>query len=232
MSAGVARWRNSKLHNKSIYLSKMQEVSGLLAPDKEGTTFLRGNGNQLVVKGVVQEISTGKEISVKALLDSGCTGCTINREFVRKNKLQTIPIINPITVLNADGTENESGKITERVEVRFRIEKRHVEKIQFTVTTISGHDIFLGYDWLVQHNPDINWEKAVISMTRCPPSCGTSQRTEELWEHQMDGTIILQQLQQQVEGERGEDLREFKEMQRSVAIDVKIAENAKKEKKP
>src|ERR1700723_2415456 len=64
MSAGAARWCNSKLHNKSIYLTKMREVSGLLAPDKEGTTFLRGNGNHLVVKGGVQEISTEKEISV------------------------------------------------------------------------------------------------------------------------------------------------------------------------
>src|SRR6202041_1504446 len=51
MSAGATRWCNSKLPNKSIYLTKMRDVSGLSAPDKEGTTFLRGNGNKLVVKG-------------------------------------------------------------------------------------------------------------------------------------------------------------------------------------
>ena len=32
-------------------------------------------------------------------------------------------------------------------------------------------DIFLGYDWLVKHNPEINWKNRMITFTRCPESC-------------------------------------------------------------
>ena len=61
MNAGAVRWCNSRLNKeKSDYFTKMREVKSLLAPTKEGTTFLRGNGNQLTIKGVVQEITTGK----------------------------------------------------------------------------------------------------------------------------------------------------------------------------
>ena len=32
-------------------------------------------------------------------------------------------------------------------------------------------DIFLEYDWLVKHNPEINWKNRTIKFMRCPESC-------------------------------------------------------------
>ena len=32
-------------------------------------------------------------------------------------------------------------------------------------------DMFLGYDWLVKHNPEIDWNKGVMKFTRCPRLC-------------------------------------------------------------
>ena len=32
-------------------------------------------------------------------------------------------------------------------------------------------DMFLGHDWLVKHNPEINWKNSTIKFTRCPGSC-------------------------------------------------------------
>ena len=29
-------------------------------------------------------------------------------------------------------------------------------------------NIFLGYDWLVKYNPEVNWNKEIIQFTRCP----------------------------------------------------------------
>ena len=31
--------------------------------------------------------------------------------------------------------------------------------------------MFLGYDWLVKHNPEVNWNKETIKFTRCPRTC-------------------------------------------------------------
>ena len=32
-------------------------------------------------------------------------------------------------------------------------------------------DMFLRYDWLVKHNPEIDWNKGVMKFTRCPRLC-------------------------------------------------------------
>ena len=32
-------------------------------------------------------------------------------------------------------------------------------------------DIFMEYDWLVKHNPEINWKNRTIKFMRCPESC-------------------------------------------------------------
>ena len=32
-------------------------------------------------------------------------------------------------------------------------------------------DMFLGYDWLVKYNLEINWKNRTIKFTRCPKSC-------------------------------------------------------------
>ena len=36
---------------------------------------------------------------------------------------------------------------------------------------LNGMDIFMEYDWLVKHNPEINWKNRTIKFMRCPESC-------------------------------------------------------------
>jgi hypothetical protein len=43
------------------------------------------------------------------ILDSGCTGSCIDREFVRKNNIQTKKVLLPIPVYNADKSLNEGA---------------------------------------------------------------------------------------------------------------------------
>ena len=38
---------------------------------------------------------------------------------------------------------------------------------------LNGMDIFLGHNWLVKHNPEVNWEKDTIWFTRCSKTCRT-----------------------------------------------------------
>ena len=51
----------------------------------------------------LQSVHSGTTHSVAALLDSGTTGMFIDREFVRRNRLETCPIPEPILVYNVDG---------------------------------------------------------------------------------------------------------------------------------
>ena len=31
--------------------------------------------------------------------------------------------------------------------------------------------MFLGYNWLVKHNPEVDWNKGMIKFIRCPRTC-------------------------------------------------------------
>jgi len=36
---------------------------------------------------------------------------------------------------------------------------------------LNRTDMFLGYNWLVKHNPEVNWKNGTIKFMRCPESC-------------------------------------------------------------
>jgi len=51
----------------------------------------------------------------------------------------------------------------------FEIEvNKHREKIHTVIMDLNGMDMFLGYDWFVKHNPEVNWKIGMIWFTRCP----------------------------------------------------------------
>jgi len=45
------------------------------------------------------------------------------------------------------------------------------------VLGITETDVFLGYDWLEKHNPEIDWKKGTINFTRCPKNCHLAGQT-------------------------------------------------------
>ena len=71
-------------------------------------------------------------------------------------------------VFNIDGTKNR--EITRFAPLELEINK-HTEKINVTVTDLNCIDIFLGYNWLVKHNPEVNQEKETIWFIRYPREC-------------------------------------------------------------
>jgi len=47
----------------------------------------------------------------------------------------------------------------------------HKKQLETAVTDLNGTDIFLDHNWLVKHNPEVNWKNSTIRFTRCPRSC-------------------------------------------------------------
>ena len=102
--------------------------------------------------------NTSRNIPITALLDSGAQGNFISPKFTEKCEFQTQKIAHPIKVSNADGTPNESGSIYESVQLNALIDGKQCQ-IEAYVTGIGSKDLILGYPWLQQNNPDIDWTK-------------------------------------------------------------------------
>ena len=110
----------------------------------------------------------GKKLEVKALIDSGCTHTGINKQLVKDKRIQTKSINFSFEVFNADGTKN--GEVTKVAPLKIEI-NRHKEILEAAVMDLDGTDMFLGYNWLVKHNPEVNWKNGIIKFTRCPGDC-------------------------------------------------------------
>jgi hypothetical protein len=121
---------------------------------------------------------SGKEISARALVDSGAEGMIINSSFAKKHGLTLRQLKTPLPVRNVDGSSNKSGAVLSTTIQTIRIwtpqNQYHEERSEFYVTAIGTHDIILGTDWLKAHNPEVNWTTSQLALTRCPKTCSLS----------------------------------------------------------
>ena len=45
------------------------------------------------------------------------------------------------------------------------------KQLEAAVIDLNGMYMFLGHDWLVKYNSEVNWKNSTIRFTRCPGSC-------------------------------------------------------------
>jgi Retroviral aspartyl protease len=127
---------------------------------------------QFDIEGILIRVDTGESITAKGLLDCGVTGLTISQSFISSQKIPHQKLPNTIIVTNADRTYNAHGQITHSTIVLLKIGE-HVEHKSFVIATLQHHDFYLGYDWLQQHNPSIDWTNFRIKFDRCLSECGS-----------------------------------------------------------
>jgi len=109
-----------------------------------------------------------KKLKVKALVDSKCTHTGIDKQLVKDKRIQTKLINFSFEVFNADRTEN--GEVIRVVPLEIKI-NGHKEQLEAAVTDLDGTDMFLGHDWLVKHNSEVNWKNGTIRFTRYSGQC-------------------------------------------------------------
>ena len=114
------------------------------------------------------KMKNGKKLKVKVLVDSRCTYIGIDKQLVKDEKIQMKSIDFSFKVFNADRTKN--GEMTKVAPLEIKINS-HKEKLEAAVTDLDGTDMFLEHDWLVKHNPEVNWKNGTIKFTRCPDNC-------------------------------------------------------------
>jgi hypothetical protein len=157
----------------------VMELSQLHGPNRQ-----RQNSRQLDLPVIIETTDDNRRFPIKALVDSGCTGSTIDRKFVEENGINTQLMPKPVPVFNADGTRNAAGDITRFVEVRLSVSDHH-EKILLAVAELGRSKLFIGHEWLAQHNPSIDWTAGSVSMDRCPEQCDFPKMDElDPWNHE------------------------------------------------
>ena len=71
-------------------------------------------------------------------------------------KLGTRRLEQPIKLRNIDGTFNQTGQITHYLDLLVAHRNKTIKE-RFYVTGLSGVELILGYPWLRDFNPQIDW---------------------------------------------------------------------------
>src|SRR5258708_3071629 len=96
-----------------------------------------------------------------ALLDSGSSHCFIDEVFAKKNKLalSKLPSIIPLRLFDGSAWNSISHKTY--IPLTFSTGKTH--QTEFYITKLDkGYSVVLSYDWLVRHNPSIDWAETKV----------------------------------------------------------------------
>jgi len=86
----------------------------------------------------------------------------------------------PLPVFNVNGSPNETGQISEVVDIVLCY-KTHSKRMLLAVFGLGKQSLILGYDWLKDHNPKIDWEKGEVEMICCPLQY---EKGHALWKEQ------------------------------------------------
>ena len=98
-------------------------------------------------------MKNGKKLKVKTLVDSRCIYTGIDKQLVKDKRIQMKLINFSFKAFNIDGTKNR--EIIRVVPLKVKI-NRYKEQLKAVVTDLNSTDMFLGHNWLVKHNPEVN----------------------------------------------------------------------------
>ena len=88
------------------------------------------------------------------MVDSEWIYTGIDKQLVKEVRIKTELMERSFEVFNVD--EMKNGKVTRFVPLEVEI-NRYKEQIDAVVMDLNSTDMFLGYNWLVKHNPEVNW---------------------------------------------------------------------------
>ena len=103
-----------------------------------------------------------KNVETLALIDSRAGGKFINQNFATKEKLEMKDLENPLVVYNVDGTLNKTGTLRKYVDLPMIIDGRKTSE-RLLITCLGKLRIILGFPWLNEQNPVIDWKLGMVS---------------------------------------------------------------------
>ena len=78
---------------------------------------------------------------------------------MKDKRIQTKLINFSFEVFNTDRMKNR--EIIKIVPLEIEI-NGHREQLEAAIIDLNGMDMFLGHDWLIKYNPEVNWKNGTI----------------------------------------------------------------------
>src|SRR6202522_4364567 len=173
--------------------------------------------NTLFIPITIRDQS-GKTVETPALVDSGAGGKFIDQNFARNPKMDIYNLEKPMKALNVDGTREKQGTIKQYVDLTFTINGRPQTQ-RLLLTGLGKQKIILGFPWLQEQNPIINWKTGEFRwQTRVPDIKNIRRLTEQRWKNEQEAKelkrIPTEELKSKHEELNKTPVEETKESQR------------------
>jgi len=81
---------------------------------------------------------------------------SIDKQLVKEKWIKIVLLPKIFNIFNVNKTRSKSYRVTQFILSELEMNK-HIENINIVVMSLNSMDIFLEYDWLVKHNPRINY---------------------------------------------------------------------------
>src|SRR6266436_10322371 len=147
-------------------LSDFSSIALLRGRPEKGSTapVIRLNSTSLSLNSFLLSLTSASvsehACPFVALLDSG-SYCFVDELFAKKNKLSLSKLLSTIPLRLFDRSTRNSVSHKTTIPLTFSTGETH--QTEFYVTKLDkGYSIVLGYDWLVCHNPSIDWGETKV----------------------------------------------------------------------
>jgi hypothetical protein len=124
-------------------------------------TLIQSTESNAVTIPTMVHFKQGKPMETMAMVDSGAGGNFIDHREVVRLGLQTHKLEKKVNTFNVDRTLNKKGTITRYITINLEIGDR-IQPITFWVCGLGKLKMILGYSWLKEANPTIDWTKGTI----------------------------------------------------------------------
>ena len=103
-----------------------------------------------------------KTVEVLSLIDSGAGGEFVDQNYARNMGFNVQKLSKPLIARNVDGTRNKQGTITSFVDLNLKINNRTMNT-RLLVTGLGKQKVILGFPWLNEQNPNIDWTTGMLT---------------------------------------------------------------------
>lgn len=120
----------------------------------------------------IRLLLTNTTHTLAALVDSGAEANIMDAELARQLGIGLHHLSPPVPARALDG--HPLGTVTHiSAPVTMLLSGNHQESIQFYLLRSPGQPLILGYPWLRQHNPHLDWETGMVREwgRRCHQTC-------------------------------------------------------------
>ena len=142
-----------------IRRSGLTSVSPSLDIYSVSTTVINLNKLSILIR---IEDTKQRSVETLGLIDSGAGGKFIDQNYAKRMGFKTHILEKPLQAYNVDGTKNKRGTIKYYVNLNLEINGRKTT-MELLVTGLGKERIILGFPWLQEQNPDINWKTGEFS---------------------------------------------------------------------